>query len=390
MISGTTGINSPNANNPAHPVTDPRQYQCLIKDSEFDYSNINGGKCSNLLLPDIDKQQSTRSFQDARNEINNAHNVESRVRIAAINEINHMEALVYSQEISSDKTALKNVAQKLDKFITDYPWAGTAFTALRIGASALTGPAGFVAASVNELKSVAVGELALPAVSVVIVESAKRIKVYDPSLTDQEAIVLASSLLAMSGFVADAKSVFGSMKSVIKNVHLDGGLAYATAGGGKFKLDTDADIDGSNSFFRKADVPDTVVQVGGRNPIKAEYAGKVYHADDLPDSIKNIYPDIKIKYPDGVKYDVQGFPDFKPYTIKEVKLEKFTPGNHRKDYDRATLEVRKADPNFVKPKDYTWHHHQDGTTMQLVPGDLHKDFQHTGGMSTTKHGVNKK
>lgn len=98
------------------------------------------------------------------------------------------------------------------------------------------------------------GELASPAVSVMVVESAKIIQVYDPSLTAQEAIVLAGSLLAMSGLVADAKSVLSSMKSVIKNIYLDGGLAYATTGGGKFKLDTDANTDGAFYFKKEVEI----------------------------------------------------------------------------------------------------------------------------------------
>jgi hypothetical protein len=29
------------------------------------------------------------------------------------------------------------------------------------------------------------------------------------------------------------------------------------------------------------------------------------------------------------------------------------------------------------PEGYTWHHHQDGTTMQLVPRDIHGLTGHT-------------
>lgn len=31
------------------------------------------------------------------------------------------------------------------------------------------------------------------------------------------------------------------------------------------------------------------------------------------------------------------------------------------------------------PEGYTWHHHQDGTTMQLVPREVHALTGHTGG-----------
>ncbi|MBK9258450.1 MAG: HNH endonuclease [Polyangiaceae bacterium] len=33
---------------------------------------------------------------------------------------------------------------------------------------------------------------------------------------------------------------------------------------------------------------------------------------------------------------------------------------------------------------YTWHHHQDGKTMQLIERNVHRDFFHTGGMATTR------
>jgi hypothetical protein len=31
------------------------------------------------------------------------------------------------------------------------------------------------------------------------------------------------------------------------------------------------------------------------------------------------------------------------------------------------------------PRGYTWHHVEDGTTMELVPTRLHKAVEHTGG-----------
>lgn len=36
------------------------------------------------------------------------------------------------------------------------------------------------------------------------------------------------------------------------------------------------------------------------------------------------------------------------------------------------------------PTGYTWHHHQDGRTMQLVPTDLHRAISHTGGHAAQK------
>ncbi|QOR35884.1 HNH endonuclease [Clostridium sp. 'deep sea'] len=39
------------------------------------------------------------------------------------------------------------------------------------------------------------------------------------------------------------------------------------------------------------------------------------------------------------------------------------------------------------PKGYTWHHVEDGTTMMLVPTDLHKTVRHTGGASLIRKGI---
>lgn len=39
------------------------------------------------------------------------------------------------------------------------------------------------------------------------------------------------------------------------------------------------------------------------------------------------------------------------------------------------------------PKEYTWHHVEDGTTMMLVSTDLHKTVRHTGGASLIRKGI---
>jgi len=89
---------------------------------------------------------------------------------------------------------------------------------------------------------------------------------------------------------------------------------------------------------------------------------------------------------DGVKvtYNKEGFPDFTPYrhpTVKDVQIE--FSGKYEKDFalaDKAagiTEELREL-------QKYTWHHHQDGKTMQLIRRDVHKDFFHSGGMANTR------
>ena len=171
------------------------------------------------------------------------------------------------------------------------------------------------------------------------------------------------------------------------------GFAYATADGVKFKVD-DFESKFDHILFKdRTDLPDSVKKIGDRYPINADKAGKVYHINDLPDSIKAKLkaeiPDFDLKYPDGVRFDEYGFPDFGPYATHTVKLEKFSPGKHSIDGAKADIEVRKIYPNYVRPDGYTWHHHQDGSTMQLVPQSLHDTFKHTSGMAITKHKAKK-
>ncbi len=58
-------------------------------------------------------------------------------------------------------------------------------------------------------------------------------------------------------------------------------------------------------------------------------------------------------------------------------------GSYPKDFAAAD----KAAGITKKMRDdegYTWHHHQDGKTMQLIKESVHKDFFHTGGMARAR------
>jgi hypothetical protein len=128
-----------------------------------------------------------------------------------------------------------------------------------------------------------------------------------------------------------------------------------------------------DDYILLKDIPDTVDKIGGRYPHNAEYAGKKFPVEKLPE-------DLQKKYPNSVGFDEKGFADYKPYTKKEVQVEGLT-GKHSSDFNKAN----KVAGYTETPKDYTWHHHQDGKTMQLVPRDIHKAVAHTGGVSTIKH-----
>lgn len=123
--------------------------------------------------------------------------------------------------------------------------------------------------------------------------------------------------------------------------------------------------------------PDGLPRINGRLPINgAEFAGKRYF-DKLP-------ADLKIKYPEGVMFKANGMPDFTPYATKSVEVDGLV-GDTYKDYklanEAAGLERYGADP----PLGFTWHHCEDGRTMQLVPDDIHGAVKHTGGEAVMEH-----
>jgi hypothetical protein len=70
---------------------------------------------------------------------------------------------------------------------------------------------------------------------------------------------------------------------------------------------------------------------------------------------------------------MDGFPIFN--AEKEVKIT-YT-GDRKKDFAAANAKA-----GFDStPEDMTWHHHQDGVTMQLVDRETHDKTGHTGGFS---------
>ncbi len=106
-----------------------------------------------------------------------------------------------------------------------------------------------------------------------------------------------------------------------------------------------------------------------RNPINCGFAGKVFEMKDSA---------LKAKYPNGVRFTPDGYPDFSPYAIATVKIR--MAGNRTTDFALANEKA-----NLKPPRGYTWHHHQDRITTQLVPSDLHDAVRHTGGVSIIKH-----
>ncbi|MEZ5127397.1 MAG: hypothetical protein R2703_02650 [Micropruina glycogenica] len=57
--------------------------------------------------------------------------------------------------------------------------------------------------------------------------------------------------------------------------------------------------------------------INGRRPINSKYAGRVFDGDKWS-------PDLAKKYPDGVRFTNEGFPDFSPYAEATVKINNLT------------------------------------------------------------------
>lgn len=89
-----------------------------------------------------------------------------------------------------------------------------------------------------------------------------------------------------------------------------------------------------------------------------------------------------------VRY-LDGYPDFTPYERQSVDVPDLQ-GNHARtstgDFGEADALAEKGKADYTKN---TWHHHQNGTTMQEVPSRIHRKFTHRGGGSFIKRSFSK-
>ena len=79
----------------------------------------------------------------------------------------------------------------------------------------------------------------------------------------------------------------------------------------------------------------------------------------------------------GVPFNSRGFPDFKAAEAVSREVRITQTGTRAGDF-RAANEAA----GFSRtPEGFTWHHHEDGVSMQLVERDIHASTGHTGGFS---------
>ncbi len=93
---------------------------------------------------------------------------------------------------------------------------------------------------------------------------------------------------------------------------------------------------------------------------------------------------------EGIEYR-DGDPDFSPIAKGEVEIEDFTddrPSNFAQA-DEALAAQKGCDPADVRrwreENNYTWHECRDCKTMQKVPGEVHNNMDHSGGISEYKN-----
>jgi uncharacterized Zn-binding protein involved in type VI secretion len=94
----------------------------------------------------------------------------------------------------------------------------------------------------------------------------------------------------------------------------------------------------------------------------------------------------------AVTYSKEGYPDFSPHAVRETDLPEFV--DRPADFKQANTNVGLEEfgdrsPKNVSidgkpPNDYTWHHHENQKTMQLVPSEIHDTFTHKGGHSLSR------
>jgi len=79
-----------------------------------------------------------------------------------------------------------------------------------------------------------------------------------------------------------------------------------------------------------------------------------------------------------IPFDQDSYPDFSGVSKKEIQI----PFSGHRGTDVARANEKAGYPET--PKGYVWHHHQDGTTMQLVPKDIHGKTGHDGGFAGSR------
>jgi hypothetical protein len=135
--------------------------------------------------------------------------------------------------------------------------------------------------------------------------------------------------------------------------------------------------------LRRLHGPPKLVPLGRLEaPMNAKFAGRRFdfRKDDLGvpagTAAPKMSPEKRLQladeFPAGVRFTRAGYPVFTPYAIERVHVDQ------RGDWSDFDAANRAAGFNET-PQGFTWHHVEDGRTMELVPRELHQAVRHTGG-----------
>lgn len=134
--------------------------------------------------------------------------------------------------------------------------------------------------------------------------------------------------------------------------------------------------------------------VDGRLPSNYRLAGKIYdlsqqHPKEYEKLCKE-FPKFADKFGSGIRFSKEGYPDFSSFRVADDYKFKGLFTGREADFEKADemtwayLKSPAARAEQRKNLGLTWHHCEDGHTLQLVPYDLHSKVPHTGGIAIVK------
>lgn len=181
---------------------------------------------------------------------------------------------------------------------------------------------------------------------------------------------------------------------VPKKYHIDGCKQPLSEAQMAKKLDVSKDKLRSMTVEELAKEGVTPIEpVNGANPRNWKLAGKTYDfAKKHPETyevLRKQFPEFAEAIKDGIKFTKDGYPDLSPFRKAEYIFDhSFT--TRTSDFLEADKSIwphikTAQEGNDLRAKyGLTWHHHQDGRTLQLVPTELHDKVKHTGGFAIEK------
>jgi hypothetical protein len=184
---------------------------------------------------------------------------------------------------------------------------------------------------------------------------------------------------------ADAKQSFDKLGNTPSNLHSGGPIPVAGHSGGKGGSPTP-----SGPQVKPPHSPDLKKWQDAGGKVKFHSSGKVTYTTGGGSAHSKVGAGVSITY------DKRGNPDFRghlthPSGVTHVTFPSGYSGNRGSDFresNKMAAQIARKEPwttkGDVSPPGYTWHHHHDLHTMQLVDRNVHQLFSHLGGVSLMK------